>query len=180
MKFPHILTLLVTSLCLTAPLSAESNEAPTPTPAPTEAETAELYEKAASFLRTAVKVDADDQASTYGMHRGRYTRIEWRNLVFRQLILGSISSKDRKNGIHRRIYAQLGCDAHRLTDDKGSSEWRTGQFPAFPSFVMIEEVHGKMRISAPGLDQFTPNPGRLDVQPASPPDGDESLVATRF
>lgn len=180
MKFPHILTTLITALCLTAPLSAGTKEAPTPPTPPTEAEAAELYEKAAAFLRTAVKVESDEQASTYGVHRGRYTRIEWRNLVFRQLILGSVSSKDRKNGIDRRIYAQLGCDAHRLTNDKGSSEWRSGQFPAFPCFVMIEEVHGEMRLSAPGLDQFTPTPGRPGVQPASPPGGDESLVATRF
>ena len=180
MKFPHLLPILLTALSLTAPLSAREKDAPARPQQPTEAETAMLYEKAAAFLRTAIQVDENDQASSHCLRRGKYTRIEWRNLVFRQLILGSISSKDKKNGINRRIYAQLGSDAHRLTDDKGTTAWRSGRFQEFPNFVMIEQVGDEYRLSAPGIDLFSPNPGRTPVQPAVPTNGDETLVAKRF
>ena len=109
MKFSHILTISITAACLTVvglavPLAAKSSEAAArpvrPLP-PTPAEATELYAKAAAFLRTAVEVESDAQASAHCVYRGRHTRVEWRNLVFRQLILGSVSEKDRKNGIGR-------------------------------------------------------------------------------
>jgi len=180
MKFPHILTTLIAAVFLTAPLLAEAKDAPTRPAPPTETEAALIYEKAAAFLRTAIHVDENDQASSHSVHRGRYTRIEWRNLVFRQLILGSISAKDKKNGISRRIYAQLGSEAYRLSDEKGTTEWLSGRLQGFPSFVMIEEVDGQLCLSAPGIEQFSPSPGRLAVQPATPRSDDETLVAKRF
>lgn len=185
MKLPHILTISISAacvgaICLLTPLSAEpTGETDQPSP-PTKEETVELYQKAAAFLRKAVDVQSDELSSAHCVYRGRFTRIEWRNLVFRQLILGSISPKDQKNGIHRRIYAQLDSESHRLIDDFGASEWRSGLFQGFPSFVIIEEVEGQFRISAPGIDQFAPSPGQLAAHPASSTDGDEALVAKRF
>lgn len=185
MKLPHILTIsisaaCVATICLLAPLSAASTEETKQPSPPTKEEATELYEKAAAFLRKAVDVESDDLATAHCVYRGRFTRIEWRNLVFRQLILGSISAKDQKNGIHRRIYAQLDSESHRLIDEFGASEWRSGQFQGFPSFVVIEEVGDQLRISAPGIDQFAPSPGQLAALPASSTDGDEALVAKRF
>ena len=185
MKVPHILTICfaaasITAVCLLAPLSAKPKNTPTaPTP-PTEEEAKELYQKAAAFLREAVEVESDDFASAHCVYRGRYTRIEWRNLIFRQLILGSISAKDRRDGISRRIYAQLDSEGYRLSDKNGTTEWRSGQFQGFPSYVMIENVGDGYRISAPGIDQFAPSPGRLTDHPTIPRDSDETLVAKRF
>lgn len=183
MKLPHILKISLPAacaavICSLTPLSAEPSH---PAPKPPSAEEAKvLYEKAAAFLREAVEVESDDFSSAHCVYRGRYTRIEWRNLIFRQLILGSISAKDRKDGISRRIYAQIDCEAHRLMDRNGVTEWRSGQFQAFPSYVLIEEVAGDLRISAPGIDQFAHSPQRLANHPITDLGGDETLVAKRF
>ena len=178
MKFPHLLTIAITAL-LMAPLSAEQMKVPKAPAALTEAETSALYEQASTLLKQSVHIESKDKASSHFVRRGKFTRIEWRNLVFRQLILGTVSRAERKAGLLRRAYAQLDSDSYRLSDEAGTTEWRSGRCPGFPTYVMIEEVDGEFRVSAPNIQHFAPSSEQLAALPSTP-FGGELVADNRF
>lgn len=140
----------------------------------------EVLQLAKDLLRQSVKFEADGSAASHCLRRGIKTRVEWRNLVFRQLIFGSLSSKELERGYRSRIYAQLGSDAYRLIDAKGVSPWRSGHCPDFPGFVMIEEIHGEFFVSAPELSTFKIDPKNIPNEPDRPRAGDGRAVAKNF
>ncbi len=137
----------------------------------------EVMQLAKDLLLQSVRFEADGSAASHYLRRGIKTRVEWRNLVFRQLILGSLSPSELELGYKRRIYAQLGSDAYRLIDADGVSAWRSGPCPGFPGFVMIEEIHGEFFVSAPELDDFEIDPKNIPAQPDRPEAGDGRAVA---
>ena len=157
MNAPHIIALSALMLAA-SPLASAADEQPIPSPAPTTKEADEFYTRASEFLKKSVNFDQDANASSHFVRRGRFTKIEWRNLVFRQLIMGSISPQEQHQGLRRRLYAQITSESYRLTDEQGSTHWRSGNCPGFPTYVMIEEIDGDLHISAPNIDQFSRHP----------------------
>lgn len=139
-----------------------------------------VLQQAKDLLLRSVRFEPDGTAASHFLRRGIRTRVEWRNLVFRQLILGSVSASERERGINRRVYAQLGSDAYRLIDADGMSPWRSGHCPGFPGFVTIEEIHGELFVRAPELDGFVIHPGQIPAQPDRPQIGDDRAVARKF
>lgn len=164
---------LVTLVLLVGPTQAETGVAkPLTTSQKTEA-----IEKAKDLLLRSVRYQKDGTAVSHYIRRGVSTRVEWRNLVFRQLILGSISPSDRERGINRRIYAQLGSEAYRLIDPSGTTPWRSGHCPGFPGYVLIEEIDGELVVKSPDLNDFDLQPQRNPTSPVRPLAGDERAVA---
>lgn len=139
-----------------------------------------VLQQAKELLLKSVRFEADGSAASHYLRRGIKTRVEWRNLVFRQLILGSVSPSERERGIDRRIYAQLSSDAYRLIDAAGIGPWRSGHCPGFPGFIMIEEIHGQLFVRAPELDGFVISPGQIPAQPRRPEVGSDRAVAKKF
>ncbi|BCX48872.1 hypothetical protein HAHE_27800 [Haloferula helveola] len=121
-------------------------------------EEAAVMEKAKELLERSIRIDRDGKAVSHFVRKNREFKVEWRNLVFRQLIMGSVSTKDLERGVRRRIYAQISSDAYQLSSPEGVEPWRSGHCPGFPGFVLIEEIHGEFQLSSPALARFTPEP----------------------
>ena len=103
LMFPSLVVLLGIS-----PLAVASPSVPPTKPIATklsEQEKAKTLNLPTSFLRRSIDVRKDGTAAGLHARSNFRARIEWRNLVFRQLIYGSVSSTDRKNRITRRLYA---------------------------------------------------------------------------
>lgn len=149
---------------LLLPCAAGSPDLNTLRPAPQSA----VMTAAKEQLLKAVRCERDGSAVSHFVRRGLTTRVEWRNLVFRQLIFGTVSKDDREKGVSRRMYAQLASDAYRLTDAEGVGPWRSGHCPKFPGFVMIEEIEGELVVSAPELEKFATTPGRCLTRSVGP------------
>lgn len=151
-----ILPILAALLALSSYAAAKPETSGLPTL--NEPQKTKALHLAKAFLRRAIVVRKDGTASALHARMNFRTRIEWRNLVFRQLILGTISNSDRKKGISRRMYAQLHSDSYRTSTDGTTtwSKWSDRQCSLLPSFVMIEEIDGRFHLSAPDLAHFSP------------------------
>lgn len=104
-------------------------------------------------------------AATY--HQTSPWPIEWRKLAVNGIHPQALSDADRLNGITRRYYASLGCDASRNWKPQSTawSEWSPTGFVLFPSVIVVEEKNGVL--SAKGnteLPKFFPGPGSSSIE----------------
>ena len=126
----------------------------------------EVLEAVATLLSKHVTFRPDGvAASTY--HQTSPWPIEWRKLVVNNIHPQSLTDADRLNGITRRYYASLGCDACRNWKPKSTewSEWSQTGFVLFPSVIVVEEKNGSL--SARGnaeLSKFIPGPGPTTME----------------
>ena len=90
---------------------------------------------------------------------GRFmTRIELKGLVIRDVVKVPLTEVDREQGITRRYHAKLACDAHRIWDGPMVvwSEWRDNGYGFFPSTLIVEEIHGVLKVGAKRINDFSP------------------------
>lgn len=174
MRIPILLLLLASAACGQTNVSkllqqglkdAAVSLAPVP-----DAEKKEVLTATAMLLAKHVNFRADGIAtSTYNGTSA--WPVEWGKLVVSSITSRPLNDADRLNGITRRYYASISCDACRDWKPKATawSEWRQSGFILFSSVVVVEEKNGV--VTARGnneLPKFTPGPGPSVVEKQSP------------
>lgn len=146
-------------------LPASASESPTngdrPSPATlTPSEKTMILAGAAKMLNGSIAYRGDGTASSTYHHNGQRILLEWRGLVVRRLIHGSVAIEERESGVIRRFYAQLFAPAYRSSTNGGKSwsAWKSEPCPFFPSHILIEETDDRFMVSAPTLAHFSPTP----------------------
>gem|GEM_PF-6932528 len=139
----------------------------------------EILSASSQILNHSVNFRGDGTASTVYLGSQATTEIEWRGLVLRQLVTGTVSEVDRENGIENRYYAQIDAQSFRMLRDGRWGAWKSGLCPFFPGFILVEEVDGQLRASAPKLARFHPGPDVNSSDPARPLMPHERLFAQR-
>ena len=166
------------------PASAEEDSQNNPPPVPsnlTRDEKTEILSNASQLLANAISYKGDGTAATIYRANGQRLLLEMRGLVIRQLIHGSVAIEEREAGITRRFYAQLHADAFRTSSSAGQkwTAWQTFPCPIFPSHMLVEEIDGKLTISAPTLASFSRNLEPAFVVPKGKLMPHERVVARR-
>jgi hypothetical protein len=133
------------------------------------AEQKEVIAATATLLAKHVNFRPDGTASSTYNGTSAWP-VEWRRLVVSSISKQPVSDADRLNGVTRRYYAGISCDACRDWKPRatGWSEWRQIGFILFPSAIVVEEKNGVL--TARGntqLPNFAPGPGPsiLEKQP---------------
>lgn len=122
-----------------------------------------IPDAANSLLRKAVAFDDGDRAASVSRFGGE-VRIEWKNLSVRRIAEAPLTAEDHPNGITRRCYAHLGCDAHRRRDARTGrwTAWTNHGYTLFPSAIVVEMIHGRFVARAEGIENFVPAPVTLE------------------
>ena len=115
------------------------------------------------LLRKAVAFSDGDRAASVSRFGGE-VRIEWKNLSVRRIAEAPLTEEDYANGIFRRCYAHLGCDAHRRRDGRTGrwTAWESHSYTLFPSAIVVEMIYGRFVARADGIETFVPAPVTLE------------------
>jgi hypothetical protein len=153
-------------------------------PAPsnlTSSEKTRILSTASRLLDHSIAYKGDGTAITIYNSNGRRLLLEMRGLVVRQLIHGSVAIEEREAGVTRRLYAQLHAQSFRTSSSGGENwtTWQSSTCPIFPSHILVEEVDGKLTISAPALANFTPSPDPEVIAPKGNLMPHERIMAQR-
>jgi hypothetical protein len=132
----------------------------------------------AALLAKHVTFRPDGTASSTYVQKENW-HIEWRKLVVSNISPAAVTDADRLNGITRRYYASLECEASRNWRPQATtwSEWKPTGFILFPSAIVVEETKGVLVARGNSeLPKFQPGPGPSITdkpvtkgQPALPP-----------
>ncbi|MEM1085709.1 MAG: hypothetical protein AAGI48_16495 [Verrucomicrobiota bacterium] len=165
-----LLPIIATLLMLPASASESKEQQSGARPVPSNLTTIEktkVLAAASRMLDDAIAFKGDGTARSVYRRNGQRILLEWRGLVVRQLIHGSVAIEEREAGVTRRFYAQLHAQAYRSSTSGGQNwtAWQSQRCQFFPSHILIEEVDGKFKISAPGLAYFTPTPDPRTIDP---------------
>ena len=135
----------------------------------------------ATMLAKHVTFRADGSASSNCVAPGVKQQVEWRKLVVRSISNQTVSEADRLNGISRRFFVSLDCDAHRRWDAKKNAwtEWLPVGNPIFLRGITVEWKSGawtalesdqmKWFLPGPDLPSVTREPNPKTKSPDLPP-----------
>lgn len=120
----------------------------------------------AAMLSKHVTFRQDGSASATCAAPGVKQQVEWRKLVVRSISNQTVTDADRLNGISRRIFVSLDCDAHRRWDARKNAwtEWFPVGNPIFPRGITVEWKSGAwMALESNQMKWFLPGPGLPSV-----------------
>jgi hypothetical protein len=147
----------------------------------TSSEKTRILSTASRLLDKAIAYKGDGTAITIYRSNGRRLLLEMRGLVVRQLIHGTVGTEDLEAGVTRRLYAQLHASSFRTSSSAGQNwtDWQSSSCPIFPSHILIEEIDGKLTMSAPALANFTPSHDPKVIAPEGELMPHERIMAQR-
>ena len=138
----------------------------------------EVLTATAALLAKHVTFRPDGTAASAYVQKENW-HVEWRKLVVSQISSAAVTDADRLNGITRRYYAALQCEASRNWRPQATtwSEWQPIGFVLYPSAIVVEETKGVLVARGNSeLPKFQPGPGPSITdkpvtkgQPALPP-----------
>ena len=103
----------------------------------------------------------DHTASAICIANGRQ-QVEWKNLAVKSIHKQALSDADGLNGISKRYFMALSCDAHRSWDSKTNAwgTWHAMGHVLFPSAITLELKNGVWTLpEGSQLKWFAPGPG---------------------
>jgi hypothetical protein len=138
----------------------------------------EVLTSTAALLARHVTFRPDGTAASAYVQKENW-HVEWRKLVVSRIKSVALTDVDRLNGITRRYYASLQCEASRNWRPQATTwtEWKPNGFALFPSVIVVEEIKGVFVARGNSeLPKFQPGPGpsvtdkpAAKGQPALPP-----------
>jgi hypothetical protein len=182
MKHSLLLLPFIGALLLMPATAEEESKDNRPIPSNlTSNEKVRILSTTSRLLDNAIAYKGDGTATTIYRSNGRRLLLEMRGLVVRQLIHGSVAIEEGEAGVTRRFYAQLHADSFRTSSSGGQNwtAWQNSRCPIFPSHILVEEVDGKLTISAPLLANFTPSPDPQIIAPKGKLMPHEKVMAQR-
>ncbi len=103
-------------------------------------------------------------------------QVEWKGLVIKSITSQPVNDADKLNGISKRCFVSLSCDASRTWNRKTNAwdKWQLFGHGLFPSGITVEQTGGKWTaLESAQLKWFSPGPGEgaTTTQPDPKSDG---------
>lgn len=153
------LVLLLSAIFLSGLFPAAAQDRPAPADLPRMSpELKEVLDAGVALISAAVDIRPDGSARTTHEIGSFSTRIEFRDLMVREVVKLPLDEAEKEQGVTRRYEARLGCTAHRIWDGPMAtwSAWRRDHYGFFPTTIVIEEIGGKLQARARRIDDFSP------------------------